>query len=109
MLPFLIEQSCGAFVVRPFHVSVPECDITRPDLSAYRDANYIIYHKTGGKVYVTPPFPWLLWHQGNCTLIMSPAGCLTVKSSRINFFNKLLKCENNSLQSRNALALQYKV
>lgn len=70
MLPFLIEQSCSACVVRPC-LGFSEYYITQPDLSACKDVSYIIYHKTKGNVYITPPPPWLFWHEGNHRKLMS--------------------------------------
>lgn len=64
MLPFLIEQSGVAFVVRPF-LGFSEYYITEPYLSVYKDVSYFIYQKTRGKVHITPPLPWLFWHEGN--------------------------------------------
>lgn len=107
MLPFLIEQSCSACVARPC-LGFSEYYITQPDLSACKDVSYIIYHKTRGNVYITPPPPGSFGMKGTIENLW-PAGCLTVKSSRSNFFNKLLKRENNSVQSRNASAFKYKI
>lgn len=84
------------FCSQTFLVGFLGPDMAQADPSAY-NVSSIIYHKTRGKAHLTPPFPWLFWHQGNHRLIMSPPDCLTVKSSRIIFFNKLLKCENDLL------------